>query len=112
MAVSPTKMSRRITQQSPFLKLLYDCKPRLRKALIQHAERDQIDALSQITLNILRGNVSVSDAHKKKLKRYKEVIRSLASRRVSLARKKQTLLKFHALLTLLIKPVIHLLDES
>lgn len=105
-------MSRRISQQSAYLKLLYDCKPKLRKTLIQHAERAQMEALSQIAVNILRGNVSLSEVHKKKLKRYKETIRSLASRRVSLARKRQFLLKYHALVQLLIKPVIPLLDES
>lgn len=55
--------------------------------------RGQSEALSQIAVIILRGNVSLGEVHKKKLKRYKEIIRSLASRRVSLAR---NLLKYHA----------------
>ena len=105
-------MSGRIAQQSPFLKLLYDCSPTQRKALIESASREQLEALSQIALNILRGNLSVSETHKKKLKEYKDVIRSLGSRSVSLTRKKNALLNFHSLLPLLVKPVLYLLDES
>jgi len=104
--------SRRIARQTPFLKLLYSCSPIQRKSLIQYVDNEQLTALSQIALNILRGNIPITRAYKKKLKQYKEVIRSLASRRVSRSRKKETLLKFHAVIPLLIKPALQLLDDE
>ena len=51
-------------------------------------------------------------SYKKKLRRYKDVIRSLASRHVSRSRKKETLLKFHAVIPLIIKPLLQLLDDE
>lgn len=104
--------SRRIARQTPFLRLLYSCPPSQRKSLIQYVTNEQLAALSQIALNILRGNIPITRAYKKKLKQYKEVIRSLASRRVSRTRKKQALLKFHSVIPLLIKPAIQLLDDE
>lgn len=102
--------NRRMSRQTPFLTFLYTCAPRQRKSLVEHATNEQILALSQIALNILRGNVQITKAYKRKLKQYKEVIRSLASRRVSISRKRETLLKHHGLIPLLIKPTLQLLD--
>ena len=83
--------SRRIGRQTPFLKLLYSCSSIQRKSLIQYVTNEQLAALSQIALNILRGNIPITRAYKKKLKQYKEVILSLASRRVSRSRQKEIL---------------------
>lgn len=102
--------SRRIARQTAFLKLLYKCPPRQRKALIQYVTDEQLAAISQIAFNILQGNVPMNEEHKKKLKRYRTVIRSLASRRVSKARKRQALLRYHSLIPHLIKPALPLLD--
>lgn len=103
-------MSSLLERQGAFIRLLYDCPPRQRKSLIQYITDDQLRALSQIALNVLRGNVPITDSYKKKLKRYKDVIRSLASRQISKARKRKALLKFHAVVPLLIKPALQLLN--
>lgn len=73
---------------------------------------EQLAALSQIALNTLRGNVPIANAYRKKTRCYKDVIRSLATRHVSRSRKKETLLKFHAVIPLIIKPLLRLLDDE
>lgn len=103
---------RRIAQQTAFLKLLHMCPARQRKALIQYVTDEQLEVLFQIAFNILQRNVPMNDVHKKKMKRYRVVIRSLCNLRVSKARKRQSLLRFDSLIPYLIKPVLHLLDES
>jgi hypothetical protein len=69
-----------------------------------------MDALSQIAVNILHGNIPITEDYKKKLRRYRDVIRSIASKQVGRARKKQTLLRFHTVIPLLMKPTLPLLD--
>jgi len=68
--------------------------------------------LSEITLKILQERLTLNNTHKEKLKDYKRVKRSLASHRISVMRKKRTLLTFESLIPLLIKPILHLLDET
>lgn len=103
-------MSNILQRNGAFIRLLYECPPRQRKSLIQYITDDQLRALSQIALNVLQGNVPITDSYKKKLKRYKDVIRSLASRQISKARKRRALLKFHTVVPLLIKPALPLLN--
>ena len=67
--------------------------------------------MSDIAKNILEGKLVVNYVHRQKLKQYKATIRFSASPRLKTNRKKQTMLVFHNVLPLLIKPVPHLLDE-
>jgi hypothetical protein len=56
-------------------------------------------------LKILHGRIIINLKHKEKLKDYKNVIRSLASHRISLTRKKRTLLTFYILIPILYRSV-------
>ena len=82
------KMSRRILQHSAFLKALYYTEPIQRKLMIEFITNDQIRALSEIIMKILRGRLVVSAIHREKLRDYQNVIRFLASHRISPVRKK------------------------
>ena len=72
---------------------------------------DATRVISEIALSMFNGRIIINLKHKEKLKDYKNVIRSLASHRISLTRKKRTLLTFHILIPLLITPILHLLAE-
>ncbi|CAC5416580.1 unnamed protein product [Mytilus coruscus] len=105
-------MFRRIIHNSVFLKTIYLVDPIERKALIRFTEEEHIQALCDIAKNILQGRITISIAYKQKLKQYKTVIRSLASSRIVMTRKRRMLLTFNHLIPLLIKPILHILDES
>ena len=105
-------MNRRVFRNSAFLKAIYHTEPLQRKAMIETTEEERIRTLCDLARNILHGRIYVSNSYKDKLKEYTYVIRSLASSRVDVARKRRTLLAYHKLIPLLIKPVLHLLDES
>ena len=55
-------------------------------------ESDIIHALSEIALNILRGNVQLSRQQVQRLQRHKQALRALASRAIPLRRKRALLL--------------------
>lgn len=105
-------MNGRIFRNSTFIKTLYFAEPTERKQMIDSMSNDEICAMSDIAKNILNGRLSLTNVHKQKLKQYKRTIRFLASQRINLNRKRRTMLVFHNVIPLLIKPIVHLLDES
>ena len=105
-------MNRRIFQNSAFLKSLYYAQPLQRKQMIQFISQDQIRVISDIAEKILQGRLVVNNVHREKLKHYKRTIRFLANQRISTNRKRRTMLAFHDVIPLLIKPILHLLDEQ
>ena len=86
-------MSTRLQRNLPLLKVLCGAKPALTKAVLKGASPDLINALSECSLNILKGNVRLSPAQKKQLSRYKQSLRTLARKGVSVKRRKQILQK-------------------
>lgn len=60
-----------------------------RKALIKQATRDELASLFEICFNILRGNLPLNSYMKKKLKRERHTLRTLADKKVPLHRKKK-----------------------
>lgn len=72
---------------------LAKAKPKLVRKIIRPAKRDLIDALSECSLNIVRGAVPLTAARKNKLRRYKTGLRNLAKKGVSVKKKKAILQK-------------------
>ena len=83
------KMSR-MTRQKPFLQgLLREAKKHRRDEMLQMANSDQINALSELSLNLLKNNIPVSSAVVRKLKPHKVLLRELAKRRQSVKARKE-----------------------
>jgi len=77
--------------KSSFYKLhtLKDAKPKLRKAIISNCDKELIHAISECALNVLRGNVNLTDCQKKRLCKFKGRLRTVIDKRVPLSRKKR-----------------------
>lgn len=71
-----------------FLQALASTHPLQRRALLKTAKNEQIQCLCEICLNILAGNVPVNV---NKMKRYKNLLRSLAKKKSSIQQKKRML---------------------
>ena len=87
--------SARLERQAPFIKSLVaaNSPPRRRQQLLQHANKDQINAISDIVLNTLRHNVPIDPPLMAQLRRYKEPLRQLGTRKASVQRRRQVLLR-------------------
>lgn len=105
-------MNRRIFENSTFLKELYYDRPRRRKELIAESSDDQIQTISHIAYKIYHATLMISIVHRRKLREFRKTIQFLASGRISVSRKRRVLLVYHKLIPLLIKPLLHLLDEQ
>ena len=86
--------SARLQRQAPFIKSLVEAHslPRQRQQLLQHANKDQINAISDIVLNTLRHNVPLDPPLMAKLRRYKDPLREVSKRKASVAKRREILL--------------------
>ena len=87
------------------MKLLCGAKPSLIKAVLKGASPDLLNALSECSLNILKGNVHLTPAQKKQLAKYKHNLRALARKGAS-AKRRKTILQKGGFLGALLKPIL------
>ena len=62
-----------------------------RNKLIDLAEKEQVDSLTEVVRNILRGNIALSKRQLSQLRRHRHALRSLAQKRYSINKKKSIL---------------------
>ena len=85
-------MKSKAVSRKEFLKLLSESKsPKRRKLLADWASKRDIEAVSEIALNTLKGNIKLAPSHFKKLKRKQKALRCLASKKLGIQKKKQIL---------------------
>lgn len=75
----------------PLLKKVARLKPAERQRVLNTAPPDFIRAISEGSLNILKGNVPLSKSRHRYLKRHRKSLKTLANKRASLKGKKQVL---------------------
>ena len=84
---------KRIKRQRPFLEnVLREGNRHKRQALLQHANADQINAISELTLNLLKRHLPVTPATVTRLQRHKEALRRLVRRKLSVKSRREELL--------------------
>ena len=76
-------MSRRVSKQEHFLRLLRSAEKNQQKALLKSATDEQVKALSEIILNLLAGFLPISTKTKRSLSKYKDKLRGVVDRSVS-----------------------------
>ena len=90
-----------------FLKGLTHLSNKRRKKMIQESPKEGIDCVGECCINLIKGNVRLTNAQKNQLRARKQDIRLLSSKQVPLDTKKKIInQKGGALLGLLLKPLI------
>ena len=84
-------MSARIKRNALLLRALYKATPQKQKDILIHASPDLIQALCEIALNLLKGNIPLNPVQYRKLKKQKKIIRLLADKKTGLKRKHHVL---------------------
>lgn len=78
-----------------------------RKKLISAADKDLIHCIAECSLNVLNGNVKLTDSEKNKLKKHKKTLRKLARNNGGLKSKKKAVQKGGAaFLPALLAPIV------
>jgi hypothetical protein len=84
---------KRIKSNYHTLQPLKTATPKLRKAIISNSNSDLIKSIDECILNVLYGNVTVTECGKRKLRKHKTVLRTLADKRVPLTSKKKIIVQ-------------------
>jgi hypothetical protein len=62
-----------------------------RKALLDTITREQLKALTEVTHNLLQGNIPIAEAHKRRLRKHKSFLRILGDIKVPVSQKRDAL---------------------
>ena len=81
----------RLQEHATFLRLLANSKSAMQRKLITTATKDQIDTLSEIALNFLKGIIPIQPHQFAKLKQSAKKLRHLASQGMSAKRREMLL---------------------
>jgi len=83
-----------------------DAQPKLRKATISNCDKDLVNSVSEYALNLLHGNVKLSECTRRKLRIYRRQLRTVVDRRVPLARKEKLIIQRGGFLVPLLTAVL------
>ena len=99
-------MTKRLKAHLDELKVLKKAKPSLRKAIIKSGDSDLICCLSECCHNILNGNIKLSAKGKNSLHKHRKHLRDLASKKLSLRKKRNILVQKGGFLPALLAPIL------
>ena len=106
------KMKPTVKKQVAFLNFLVSADSAQQKVIVKALTSEQYDVLAEIALNIYTGTYPLTKKYINQLKPYHSNIRSLGSREVASKQKRRILLNNLPLLPLLLKPIVHHLDQN
>ena len=82
-----------VRQQLPFLRsVLREADQNVRREQLQHANADQVNAISELVMNTLKGNVAVPPRLLDQLRPHKQALRDMARRKHSIKRRRQVMM--------------------
>ena len=99
-------MSARVKRNFDLLKWLCRCKSSAQKSVLHHADRDVVDTICEVCLNVLKGNVPMSPEQKRRLSKHKHTLRRLASSSRSSDKAKRVLVQKGVFLSALLPALI------
>ena len=86
-------MVRRLQRQLPFLRSLFrEANQNARRERLQHANADQVNAISELLMNTLKGNVTVPPRLLDQLRPHKRALRDMARRKHSIKRRRHVMM--------------------
>lgn len=105
-------MSHLLGRNMEFLEKLNKASPEEAKLILEQASEDNILALTELALNILRGKIDLSLDTYLQLKSHSDLLRKLAKKSVSVSNKRKWLMRSLDILPCLISPLLSCLGSS
>lgn len=105
-------MSHLLGRNIEFLEKLNTASPDEAKLILEQASEDNILALTELALNLLKGKLDISLDTYLKLKDHSDLLRKLSKKSVSVKNKKKWLLRSLEILPCLISPLLTCLGSS
>ena len=106
------KKSPLIKKHGSMVMAMMQATPQTRKKLVKNSPSEVINCVSECCQNVLKGNVHLSSAQKKKLYTNRQHLRRLASKSISVKKKKHILNQKGGFLSLLAPALLPLLGKA
>ena len=106
------KKSPLIKKHGSMVMAMMQATPQTRKKLVKDSPSEVINCVSECCQNVLKGNVHLSSAQKKKLYPNRQHLRRLASKSISVKKKKHILNQKGGFLSLLAPALLPLLGKA
>lgn len=97
---------KRLKEHRHMLHVLKDCNSNTRKQILKKSNKDLVQAICEVCLNVLHGNIKLSKKNKQFLHKHKKTIRELATSKHSIAKKRKTLVQRGGFLPVLLGSVL------
>jgi hypothetical protein len=105
--------SKRILRNHKFLEYYLEADNLRRKSLLKGASKDQIDCLSEATLNVVNRNVPIDTSSKHILCNHKSSLCKIVNKKLSIGHRKKILLqKGGAILPLILSTILPLIANA
>lgn len=104
-------MSKLLVRNLSFLNAVVKASANEQVALISQATEDNIKALSEVALNILNGNLKISNDTKIHLEKHKSFLRKLSRSETNFEKLKKSVLKKKKVLKIFIAPLLSIIGS-
>lgn len=105
--------SRRLSRNQKFLEYYIEADKRGQKSLIQSANKDQVNCLCEIALNVVNRYIPIHSSTSQVLCNHKKTICAIADSKVPLSKRKKILVqKGGAILPLILSTVLPLIAQA
>ncbi|GBM86815.1 hypothetical protein AVEN_47492-1 [Araneus ventricosus] len=98
-------------EQLQQLELINICPQKFRKEILKRINEEGIKAICECCLNVLHGNIPLTEKQKGSLSKHKRTLRTLAERKVALSKKRKLVLQKGGFLNILIPTALSVLSE-
>ena len=95
----------KLQKQKDLLKVLGECKAKIRRAMLKNADKELIESICHCVYNLLKGNIILTTSEKQNLVKYKKVLREQVQKS-SVNHKKRILIQKGGFLEFLIPAAI------
>ena len=101
---------RRIKVNYYALQVLKNARHKLRKAIVSNCNKELLNSICECVVNVLNGNIRISDCTKRKLRKFQTSLRSLVDERLPLVSMRRVILQRGGFLLPLLSAVLPALD--
>lgn len=101
-------MSARLKRNFDFLRVLKIANKKQRKAILDSGSKDLILCLCEVIDNVLSGTVKLSTKQKKDLSKYKNILRQLIDKKVTITKKRKLFIQKGGFLPAILGPALGL----
>lgn len=96
-----------VKKHLPILKLVQSASPKLRKSIVSNCDLDFINTLVECVFNSVNGHIPLSESEKKKLKKFKTILRKVLKTKGGLCKKRKVIVQNGGgFLPVLLQPIV------